>query len=1120
MDETSSTSLQNWKDKLNTATEKGDKKGQVHAYDNLGQLYGSQGHYTEAIACFKNVASMATDRYVETRAYYYLGKCYNGSSQHEEAISFFEKSLRISSEVNDMPLAIMASKSLGNILRALKRFQEAIANHKKCLEYAIKSSDKEAEEIAYFDLGVTTGDSGDFQNAVEYFEMFLQIAKTLDDRAALVSGYSYLGNAYIALGNNNEAVKSHQNSLNTAIEIGDKNGEKIAYCNMARAYSSIGQYEKEIQCHEKRLNLAVEKEDRAEEGNIYRELGRANFDIKKYEEAISNFTKNLNIVKEIGNRSEEGLMYCFLGEANYLSGKYKVALEYYEKCLNTSIEVGNAEKEREAYNRLGILYGKLNCYEKSIKYFTKELQTIINKGEDEARVYCNLGIAYIETGRYEEAFNCFDKCLAIALRNNDTELQQQVYCNMGNAYAVLGNGPESIKHHTKSAEIAMNIGTKKAEAPLYCFLSRNSNNYENAIEYAKKHLNVAQMLGDTQAKASAYYDIGKNSFLLGKNQDAIKYLEHSVNTAKEVGDRLIEGEAYESLGCVYAECGSSTKAIEYFEKQFNIAVEIGNKQSAGGACRNLGMAFLFLFLYGKGNDKGKPEYKHKAEQFLKESLQWYDSMFQDLGERQDQHKINVFDTFIDTHKLLAELYIKTEQPKRAMLVSEQERGRALEDLLIGKYNLQLKTESSYDFDGWADITNKVLSSDCCILFFSDLAKPNRKTHKSEVGSWVFDLEKNISFHRHELKEIKTSLKERFPDEDIQTSKDILHNLVSKTYATMSVREAANCENRSFNITPAGSVEDVPSTSQESKSVKRCVYDEELDEDCLELLYDTLISPVQEKLTKDEIVIIPEGSLFKIPFAALRDPTTKLCLGETKRVRIAPSLTILKILKETSADSHSRTGALIVGDPDVNGKRMLKGKQTSFHSLPNARIEAEKIGEVLGVSPLIGTQATKHAIKQRLREGVAVIHFATHGCADSGEIVLSPPADLQSTKKIPNEEDYLLTINEVQEIGLQARLVVLSCCHSGRGEIKSDGVIGMSRAFLAAGALAVVASLWAVDDRATRVFMEKFYAHLKQGQGASTSLQQAMKEMRNMVQYEKPMFWAPFILIGNDVTIKL
>ncbi|KAK3698162.1 hypothetical protein QZH41_006985 [Actinostola sp. cb2023] len=138
-----------------------------------------------------------------------------------------------------------------------------------------------------------------------------------------------------------------------------------------------------------------------------------------------------------------------------------------------------------------------------------------------------------------------------------------------------------------------------------------------------------------------------------------------------------------------------------------------------------------------------------------------------------------------------------------------------------------------------------------------------------------------------------------------------------------------------------------------------------------------------------------------------------------------------------------------------------------------------IGKLLGVKPFIGPQATKEAIKQNLREGVAIIHFAAHGTTD-GEIFLTP----STTGSLPNEQDYILTMKDVQESGVRPQLVVLSCCNSGRGEVKAEGVVGMSRAFLAAGARAVVASLWAIADEATMVFMEKFYKRLKGGESAN------------------------------------
>ena len=103
--------------------------------------------------------------------------------------------------------------------------------------------------------------------------------------------------------------------------------------------------------------------------------------------------------------------------------------------------------------------------------------------------------------------------------------------------------------------------------------------------------------------------------------------------------------------------------------------------------------------------------------------------------------------------------------------------------------------------------------------------------------------------------------------------------------------------------------------------------------------------------------------------------------------------------------------------------------------------------------------------------------------------------------------------------LRARLVVLSCCHSGRGQVKSEGVVDMTRAFLRAGARSVLVSLWAIDDEATMEFMKRFYQHLRGGESASVALHQAMKSLRESDKFFAPKYWAPFVLIGDDVTFE-
>ena len=112
------------------------------------------------------------------------------------------------------------------------------------------------------------------------------------------------------------------------------------------------------------------------------------------------------------------------------------------------------------------------------------------------------------------------------------------------------------------------------------------------------------------------------------------------------------------------------------------------------------------------------------------------------------------------------------------------------------------------------------------------------------------------------------------------------------------------------------------------------------------------------------------------------------------------------------------------------------------------------------------------------------------------------------------------MKDVLSVELRARLVVLSCCHSGRGEIKAEGVVGIARAFLGAGARSVLVSLWAIDDKATLAFMKSFYSHLAKRISASEALNRAMKCLRDSDEFSEVKCWAPFVLIGDDVTLEL
>ena len=150
-----------------------------------------------------------------------------------------------------------------------------------------------------------------------------------------------------------------------------------------------------------------------------------------------------------------------------------------------------------------------------------------------------------------------------------------------------------------------------------------------------------------------------------------------------------------------------------------------------------------------------------------------------------------------------------------------------------------------------------------------------------------------------------------------------------------------------------------------------------------------IAPVNDFLEEPEVIIVPDRRLYKVPFAALSEKEGAEYLSETHRIRVIPSLTTLKIIQDSPEDYHSNTGALVIGNPEVDG----------LQPLPGARKEAEMVGRLVGVPPLVEEKATKQAVLERI-SSVSLIHFAAHGNAERGEIALSPIPTPNSRKRYP------------------------------------------------------------------------------------------------------------------------
>ena len=478
----------------------------------------------------------------------------------------------------------------------------------------------------------------------------------------------------------------------------------------------------------------------------------------------------------------------------------------------------------------------------------------------------------------------------------------------------------------------------------------------------------------------------------------------------------------------------------------------------------------------------------KAMLYLSQCMKKYEEMRSLLAGNDDLKTSLLEGRGNFPYKLFSQLLCVTGSHRDALYVEELRRARGLAELMGDK--LSVESHISTDSTSWFGIENIVNKENSCDVLYISYCERH-------VHLWVLKANGNIKYRVSPEMEIDTLIAASVCD---------VEEIFKRSASSFGVPMNENCEDRSLD-------DDTPMLHEESQATVRVDQTKAnaQTQRILQLCFEQIITPVQDLLTEPEIIIVPESCSYRVPFAALRDETAGKYLAETHRIRIVPSLTTLGLIQECPADYHSQTGALVVGDP-MAVKVQYKGRTLQLKPLPCARKEAEMVGRLLGVQPLLGEHATKKAVLQAIHS-VSLLHLAAHGNADRGEIALSPNCALDS---IPKEEDYLLKMSDIAKVRLRAKLVVLSCCHSGRGTFKKEGVIGIARAFLSSGARSVLVASWAIQDEATEQLMNHFYEHLAAGKSASESLHQAIKWLRSK-GFTEPCQWAPFVLMGDNVT---
>src|SRR5262249_23727189 len=275
----------------------------------------------------------------------------------------------------------------------------------------------------------------------------------------------------------------------------------------------------------------------------------------------------------------------------------------------------------------------------------------------------------------------------------------------------------------------------------------------------------------------------------------------------------------------------------------------------------------------------------------------------------------------------------------------------------------------------------------------------------------------------------------------------------------------------------------------------------------------------ELFNKTNLIIVPDGPLWELPFQALQ-VAPKRFLIDDHAVSYAPSLTTLShMTRSGTARRKSSPTVLAIGNPALGQgtvgtvQSLLMNEQLG--PLPEAERLVKTVGKMYGPSRskvYVGVEAQEGRVKAEAGN-YQIIHIAAHGILNDKSPMYSYLV-LSQVDRDPHE-DGLLEAWEIMNLDLKAELVILSACETARGQIgNGEGVIGLSWASFIAGAPATVVSQWKVETSSTTDLMIEFHRNLMAGKTKAEALRLAALKLSKTEQYRHPFYWAGFVIIGN------
>lgn len=1127
---------------LELAEKRNDLSFQANILTALANLKMYTTDYSDAGDLFLKAADRQREMGMTTEArgsFEYGGYAKVLAEEYEEALPVFDEALSRSPENRAETEKAWLYAMRGNCRYYLLDLSGAQEDYgiAVSLQESFGSSAELTQYLAW--AGKVSMDRNEPEKALDFFRKALSMAEELANQEDRCRVLAYFGFLYAGTGEYDLAIAYYEDSLGAARSLGRQDLIIPAYESLAWIYGEAGRKDLLKKTNDKLIDLYRRNRDEEKLASLLNDQGLIFYSNGDYQKAIPLFQEAVSLYRKAENLTDLSVLLLNLGMSFENTGNMNKADQLFRESLALSIEEGNRGDAEELAGHLNYIYSENTDYAKIIESL-KPLLTLYERENSLAELMHlnnNIGTYHYALGEYREAIESYSTARHIS-RRLDLPSDEAIHLhNIAQAKFALSEYDRALDFYLQALHLAEKQGVREIEANILNSLGelyRAWGWFEKSQEYYGKAEILFQELDDIEGLASVYNNIGQAIRLDGNPEEAIPFYEKALDLSRRNGDEQGEAINLSNLGEAFRESGRLDEARSSYERALRI--DSKNRNLRGIVIRKNNLAVLTL---AEGDEVA-------ARKIFFECLEYW----RNTGERREEASAlrNIWASFFNLGDYAnAAVYLS-----EAVKIFEELRLTARDE--VRREYLELQVNSYRDLS----VTYFFLEDWIMSLYFQELSRGKYLLEQLDV------LNGEISFSADILQSFLNGLDKRsglltlsIVDENLLQTILVEKERITSTLVSIDVDFLDRFYSAYGNL------------------IQRYIDDPEADrfESVLKLYRLLLARPVQTRSTDsavkeigtylnsrlfgvygealagiDHLIIVPDGLLGTIPFEALIDEEGTY-LVEKYDITYAQSLIIEQLVHDRIYGEERKPllamgGAVYNSDSpppaddeiDFSGIRLNvsemirsgEGTRGIYNSmgygawinLPGTLQEVNLLSDIVERSEVLsGAEVSEEKIKALSSTGelasYKALHFATHGIVvpevpQLSAVVLSqfPPSG--------RGEDGYLTMSEISRLNIAADFVNLSACETGLGKIyRGEGVVGLTQAFLVAGANSLSVSLWQVSDESTMQFMTGVYSLVAE---EKISYARAISRMKRAFirdnRFASPFYWAPFIFYGN------